>query len=584
MLSILLLAATAFAQDSTPPAPTLNSQTLLLPTSGTGLTLHDPSGIDPTAFTWRTSLSYTHHPLEYRDFYGTNSTVVGQITQLNYGVAKQLGPMRLGLDVPLAFASGGPGATGLGLGSVRLDGQVAVAKGNVPAALFAALHLPNGGAAGPSMTAPLAGSFGAVGAGNLSQNLVATAEIGVIAQPADDIDGAESGSRLRGGLGLQWRRDSTMPVIAEWIAEPQLASFGQMGSELLLATEMPVGTKGAYTVRPAFIAGLTNSVGTPNFRFLVQAKRQATIDLDPDGDGILGKDDQCPQNPEDMDAYQDTDGCPEDTVVTLLVVDADGNQRSEHPWTVGDLSANVGASLTLPAGPATIAWGQQQSTLDIPVGPPVTLTLEVKALRGSLLVTVQNQQGEAIPGATWSATGPTSLNDQAAGNSAPVRPGNYVLTAIASGYRAATGEALVTRDGEAVAVLVLAPATAELKGDRIDIAETVQFDTGSATIRSVSHKLLDEVAQILVAHPELQKIRIEGHTDSRGSASSNKDLSQRRADAVKQYLINAGVDANRLSAVGFGEERPLDKRETEAAWEKNRRVSFFVETRTDTKE
>jgi outer membrane protein OmpA-like peptidoglycan-associated protein len=82
---------------------------------------------------------------------------------------------------------------------------------------------------------------------------------------------------------------------------------------------------------------------------------------------------------------------------------------------------------------------------------------------------------------------------------------------------------------------------------------------------------------VLKNHPEIVKLRVEGHTDSQGSSSSNLTLSQARAQAVLTYLTNAGVPADRLSSEGYGEDRPLDKRETRAAWEKNRRVELMVE-------
>jgi outer membrane protein OmpA-like peptidoglycan-associated protein len=76
-------------------------------------------------------------------------------------------------------------------------------------------------------------------------------------------------------------------------------------------------------------------------------------------------------------------------------------------------------------------------------------------------------------------------------------------------------------------------------------------------------------------------VRIEGHTDSRGDDAFNLDLSQRRTEAVRTYLINKGVEANRLEAKGYGETKPLVTGNNEAAWAKNRRVDFFIVERTD---
>ena len=135
-------------------------------------------------------------------------------------------------------------------------------------------------------------------------------------------------------------------------------------------------------------------------------------------------------------------------------------------------------------------------------------------------------------------------------------------------------------DALAEVVVTLEPTKAEVVGERIDIQDSVYFETAQAIIKSESHTLLDDVAAILVAHTELAKIRIEGHTDSRGSTDYNQDLSQRRAEAVRQYLSGKGGDASRREAVGYGEARPLVQGDSARAWSQNRRVDFFVTAQT----
>jgi outer membrane protein OmpA-like peptidoglycan-associated protein len=102
----------------------------------------------------------------------------------------------------------------------------------------------------------------------------------------------------------------------------------------------------------------------------------------------------------------------------------------------------------------------------------------------------------------------------------------------------------------------------------------VHFATSKDLIQKRSHPILDNVAAVLLAHPEVGKIRVEGHTDSRGRAAYNRDLSQRRAQAVAKYLIKKGVDASRLAAKGYGPDQPIADNETEEGREKNRRVEF----------
>jgi outer membrane protein OmpA-like peptidoglycan-associated protein len=108
--------------------------------------------------------------------------------------------------------------------------------------------------------------------------------------------------------------------------------------------------------------------------------------------------------------------------------------------------------------------------------------------------------------------------------------------------------------------------------------EKVYFRTGSHRIERRSNDLLDQVAAVLNAHPEILHVRVEGHTDSRGNDARNLRLSQRRAQEVVRYLTRKGhVDADRLEAVGFGEQQPVTPdAETEEEHETNRRVEFVI--------
>jgi outer membrane protein OmpA-like peptidoglycan-associated protein len=120
-----------------------------------------------------------------------------------------------------------------------------------------------------------------------------------------------------------------------------------------------------------------------------------------------------------------------------------------------------------------------------------------------------------------------------------------------------------------------APRVAVTK-ERLELKETIYFDTGEATIKPVSYGLLDEVAAALKGHDELKRTEIEGHTDDQGDAAMNMDLSQRRAEAVREYLIKKGIDASRLGAKGYGAEKPIAPNTTDEGREANRRVEFKV--------
>lgn len=101
----------------------------------------------------------------------------------------------------------------------------------------------------------------------------------------------------------------------------------------------------------------------------------------------------------------------------------------------------------------------------------------------------------------------------------------------------------------------------------------ILFDTGSNRIQPGSAATLEEILGMLREYPEL-RLRIEGHTDDVGSSSSNQELSQNRAEAVRDYLVGQGIDASRLEAIGMGEEHPVADNNTEAGRAQNRRVEL----------
>jgi outer membrane protein OmpA-like peptidoglycan-associated protein len=113
-------------------------------------------------------------------------------------------------------------------------------------------------------------------------------------------------------------------------------------------------------------------------------------------------------------------------------------------------------------------------------------------------------------------------------------------------------------------------------GTKLELKEKVFFDTARATIKAESNSLLDEAAAVLKAHPEVKKVVIEGHTDSRGDAAKNLKLSEARARAVKAYLVGQGVEAERLDAKGFGQTRPIADNKTEKGRDANRRVELMI--------
>lgn len=117
----------------------------------------------------------------------------------------------------------------------------------------------------------------------------------------------------------------------------------------------------------------------------------------------------------------------------------------------------------------------------------------------------------------------------------------------------------------------------EILPHALRLTEPVIFEGETAVIRSVSFPLLDTVAQALTDHREF-KLEIQGHTDSRGDDQQNMKLSQAMAQAVMAYLVQRGIDPARLTALGYGETRPIESNRTSQGRDINRRVELV---RTD---
>lgn len=218
---------------------------------------------------------------------------------------------------------------------------------------------------------------------------------------------------------------------------------------------------------------------------------------DGDGDGIADIDDRCPTEPEDVDGFDDTDGCPE-------VQDSDG-----------DGLLDPDDKCPTEAGPL-----EEQ-------GCPV-----------------RDRDGDGVvDGLDLCPDDPETKN----------------------GYR----------DDDGCPDKKLALVAVDLDKGKIEIKQKVYFATGKARIRSRSFRLLREVAQALRDSAQL-RIVVEGHTDARGSERTNQRLSQARADAVRNFLIDEGIAGERLTAIGFGEAQPIASNATRAGREKNRRVEFTI--------
>jgi outer membrane protein OmpA-like peptidoglycan-associated protein len=112
--------------------------------------------------------------------------------------------------------------------------------------------------------------------------------------------------------------------------------------------------------------------------------------------------------------------------------------------------------------------------------------------------------------------------------------------------------------------------------EQIEISERVFFETNSAQILPRSYELLNVIAVTLRDAEYIRMVNVEGHTDSRNTDEYNLDLSRRRAESVRIYLIGRGIAESRLTSEGFGEGRPVASNETDEGLAMNRRVEFLI--------
>lgn len=113
----------------------------------------------------------------------------------------------------------------------------------------------------------------------------------------------------------------------------------------------------------------------------------------------------------------------------------------------------------------------------------------------------------------------------------------------------------------------------EIEVGQVFILEGINFETNSASITADSEERLMKTLATMQNNPAIE-VEISGHTDSRGSNSSNQNLSERRANSVKEWLVSKGIDGNRITTVGYGEDRPVDTNDTQEGMARNRRIEF----------
>lgn len=534
---------------------------------------------------------YQHDPVVYvRDADGATSTVIAQALSTAVQGAISLGRLRLGGEIPVLEGVRGESLdTPAALGDVAMDLKGVVLDHTKPVglALNAHLRLPT-----TSSTAPWAGdevvwAVDLVGDLDLGPALIAL-NLGTRGEPSVILENVRLGDVFAARLGAAWTVIEPLTLGLDLVADlPYSAPLSNPAAapvELLGGASLRLGS--GWTLRLGGGAGLTRGLGSPDARVVSWLGYSPQRSWDADADGILDARDACPRQPEDLDAWQDEDGCPDPLTHLRVVLQDDQGQA------LGEAGL-VGAALTqgeggvwegdLPPGDlrlAASAAGHRPATLTVHLsdGPPQTQTLTLqRLLLGELVVRALDPEGAPLTRAAWTcAAGP--LPDMRAGVGTAELPAGLVqLRVSAPGYIAATFPEEIEAGQRAETSVTLRPAKVAVTREKLVIADRIYFDTNRATIKPESFPLLDEIAGVLLDRTDILELRIEGHTDSRGSNAVNLTLSEQRAASVRDYLVGKGVVSDRLSSVGYGEAKPVDDRENPEAWERNRRVEFFIE-------
>ncbi|MDC0708787.1 OmpA family protein [Stigmatella sp. ncwal1] len=219
----------------------------------------------------------------------------------------------------------------------------------------------------------------------------------------------------------------------------------------------------------------------------------------------------------------------------------------------------------------TLVPGQHQ-TLEV--------TMESMAQPGTLTLSTTAQKKPVA--ATLRLRGPRKqelATTPAAATKLEVPAGQYLVDVIAPGYLAQTREVQVAEGTAQALSFDLKPAPKKklvtVAQNKLELLQQVQFTNGKAVIQANSQPLLAQVVDVIVRN-NIQRVRIEAHTDNQGNPAANLKLSQERAQAVATFLAQAGLDAARVEVQGYGDARPIAPNLTPRGKELNRRVEFII--------
>ncbi len=336
-------------------------------------------------------------------------------------------------------------------------------------------------------------------------------------------------------------------------------------------------------------------IGSPggHTEILVGVSYRVTAERDRDNDGIPDSVDACMTEPETINRHADDDGCPDMLAdVTLTVRDTEGQlvpgvtvfsdgaevglTGSDGTFTVRDVFPET--SLALRAEHFHMERPEQAIVELVEGANAAEVTMEW--MPGRVRVVTQ-ANGEPMAGAMASFSGPKKVRPsevEAGDQMFYLAPGDWQVLVTADTYGTQLKQfSIGPAERKTVVIeLEMKPAQVKVTLEEVVILQQILFDSGSADIQGASQELMEEVTGTILANPQLKLIRIEGHTDSQGSASLNRKLSQSRVDSVMAWMINRGVPTEKLVAQGYGEDQPIASNATAEGRAQNRRVVFTI--------
>jgi len=439
---------------------------------------------------------------------------------------------------------------GAAAGDFRIQGVVPVftQDGTFAVALVPKIALPTGTANALTRQGFQGGLSVALGGELEGAGIGWLANAGINGSAAEDFGGIGLGSTVDAVAGSYFRATEAFRFGGEFDLKAGLAQ-GDSGSNTtgglhIFANNVldnGVGmTLGAGT-------GLISGLGSPDYRVFAGIS-YAQTERDKDRDGIVDKDDTCPAEPEDLDEFEDTDGCPD--------LDNDGDSIADIEDSCPDEPEDFDG-FDDGDGCAELDNDEDQladadDACPDEFGPNTTQGCPDLDNDG---IADKDDTCKTEPGAAETDGCPDADNDLVPDFRDDCKTEPKPADEPAASSNGCPKNVYVTAVG-------------------FSFEGKVEFSNGRSTIRSASHALLDKLAALMVANPQAGRVEVQGHTDNTGNADSNLKLSQARADAVRKYLVKKEVPEDRLLAKGYGQTKPTSTNRTEKGRENNRRVAF----------